>query len=71
MADLVRGEDGLARCRWAVGVPIYESYHDEEWGRPVHGDEALFERITLEAFQSGLSCSPNYATLRARGRSIV
>ena len=55
MADLVRGEDGLARCRWAVGVPIYESYHDEEWGRPVHGDEALFERITLEAFQSGLS----------------
>lgn len=55
MSDLVRGADGLARCRWAVGVPIYEAYHDEEWGRPVHGDEALFERITLEAFQSGLS----------------
>lgn len=55
MTDLVRGPDGLSRCRWAAGIPIYEAYHDHEWGRPVHGDTALFERISLEAFQSGLS----------------
>jgi len=49
------GADGLARCAWAGGAPEYLRYHDEEWGRPVHGERALFERITLEAFQSGLS----------------
>lgn len=53
--DLVVGADGRARCGWAVGAPDYEAYHDDEWGRPVHGDNAIFERITLEAFQSGLS----------------
>jgi len=42
------------RCPWAVGE-TYIAYHDEEWGRPVHGETALFERISLEAFQSGLS----------------
>lgn len=47
--------DGLARCPWSIGTPDYMAYHDQEWGRPVHGDTALFERITLEAFQSGLS----------------
>lgn len=47
--------DGVARCPWALSVPEYVAYHDEEWGRPVHGDTALFERLTLEAFQSGLS----------------
>ncbi len=46
-------DDG--RCPWALGAPDYAAYHDEEWGRPVHGEAALFERITLEAFQSGLS----------------
>jgi len=54
-AGLVVGEDGLARCSWAGSAPEYLRYHDEEWGRPVHGDRGLFERITLEAFQSGLS----------------
>jgi DNA-3-methyladenine glycosylase I len=52
---LVVGEDGLARCSWAGSAPEYLSYHDQEWGRPVHGERALYERITLEAFQSGLS----------------
>ena len=48
-------EDGRSRCAWAVSTPEYLGYHDEEWGRPVRGDRALYERITLEAFQSGLS----------------
>ena len=43
------------RCGWATSAPEYERYHDEEWGTPLHGDDALFERLTLEAFQSGLS----------------
>jgi DNA-3-methyladenine glycosylase I len=51
----VVGEDGLARCPWGLSTPDYVAYHDTEWGRPVHGDDALFERICLEAFQSGLS----------------
>ncbi|MEU3550450.1 DNA-3-methyladenine glycosylase I [Streptomyces longwoodensis] len=49
------GPDGAARCPWALSTPDYVTYHDEEWGRPVHGDDALFERVSLEAFQSGLS----------------
>ena len=49
------GPDGRRRCPWALIAPEYGSYHDEEWGRPVHGDGPLFERLTLEAFQSGLS----------------
>jgi DNA-3-methyladenine glycosylase I len=49
------GPDGALRCPWALSTDDYVSYHDEEWGRPVHGDDALFERISLEAFQSGLS----------------
>ena len=55
MSDLVVGADGLARCPWAGSTPDYLDYHDTEWGVPVHGERALFERITLEAFQSGLS----------------
>lgn len=51
----VLGEDGLPRCPWAAGNPVNRAYHDEEWGMPVHGESALFERISLEAFQSGLS----------------
>jgi DNA-3-methyladenine glycosylase I len=47
--------DGLPRCSWADSTPEYRIYHDREWGRPVRGERALFERITLEAFQSGLS----------------
>ena len=49
------GPDGWPRCPWAVATPDYLAYHDDEWGRPVHGDDAIFERLTLEAFQSGLS----------------
>jgi DNA-3-methyladenine glycosylase I len=43
------------RCAWATSTPDYVAYHDEEWGRPLRGDAALYERISLEAFQSGLS----------------
>jgi DNA-3-methyladenine glycosylase I len=55
MIGPVTGEDGLARCPWATGDPVMRAYHDEEWGRPVRGERGLFERLTLEAFQSGLS----------------
>jgi DNA-3-methyladenine glycosylase I len=55
VTDLVVGVDGRSRCRWAGSAPDYLAYHDEEWGRPVHDDDALYERLTLEAFQSGLS----------------
>jgi DNA-3-methyladenine glycosylase I len=48
-------ENGRSRCAWATSAPEYERYHDEEWGSPLHGDDALFERLCLEAFQSGLS----------------
>jgi DNA-3-methyladenine glycosylase I len=53
--DLTVGADGLARCRWAGTAPEYIAYHDTEWGRPIRHDDGLFERLTLEAFQSGLS----------------
>lgn len=49
------GEDGLARCPWGAAPPEYEAYHDREWGRPVGDDRAIFEKICLEGFQSGLS----------------
>lgn len=55
MSGIVVGDDGLARCPWGAGSAEYAAYHDEEWGRPVHGETALFERLTLEAFQSGLA----------------
>jgi DNA-3-methyladenine glycosylase I len=51
----VAGPDGLLRCPWALSTEDYVAYHDTEWGRPVHGEDALFERVCLEAFQSGLS----------------
>jgi DNA-3-methyladenine glycosylase I len=53
--DIIIGPDGLSRCFWAGSAPIYLTYHDEEWGRPVRTDDGLYERMTLEAFQSGLS----------------
>ena len=43
------------RCPWGTTDPLYVAYHDEEWGRPVHGDIPIFERLCLEGFQSGLS----------------
>jgi len=49
------GPDGKPRCWWSLGTEDYLDYHDEEWGRPLHGERELFERLTLEAFQSGLS----------------
>ena len=52
---LVRGEDGVVRCFWAGSDPEYLRYHDEEWGRPTHDDQRLFEKLVLEGFQSGLS----------------
>jgi len=59
MSDAPVSVDGVeaerSRCAWATSAPEYVSYHDEEWGTPLHGDDALFERLCLEAFQSGLS----------------
>ncbi|MGW4381171.1 DNA-3-methyladenine glycosylase I [Kitasatospora sp. NPDC004531] len=55
MTGAVLGADGLRRCGWGDSSDDYRLYHDTEWGRPVHGDQALFERVSLEAFQSGLS----------------
>jgi DNA-3-methyladenine glycosylase I len=52
---LVAGSDGLARCWWSSSTEQYQSYHDNEWGRPVTDDRRLFEKLCLEGFQSGLS----------------
>jgi DNA-3-methyladenine glycosylase I len=52
---VVTGQDGMARCWWCVGDPLYLSYHDREWGFPVCDDRRLFEKISLEGFQAGLS----------------
>jgi len=53
--SVLPGEDGRLRCPWALGSALYVGYHDEEWGRPLHGDREMFERLSLEGFQSGLS----------------
>ena len=52
---IVVGEDGVARCWWADSTPDYRAYHDTEWGFPVADDVRLFEKLSLEGFQSGLS----------------
>jgi DNA-3-methyladenine glycosylase I len=52
---LIRGSDNRRRCWWGSSTPDYERYHDEEWGRPITDDRGIYERLTLEAFQSGLS----------------
>ncbi len=49
------GDDGLLRCPWCKGDALYERYHDEEWGTPVHDDRLHFEFLVLESFQAGLS----------------
>jgi len=54
-AGLVVDESGVSRCWWAVSTDDYMDYHDHEWGVAVHGETGLYERLTLEAFQSGLS----------------
>ncbi|MBW3070299.1 DNA-3-methyladenine glycosylase I [Actinomyces sp. 594] len=55
MGDLVIGEDGLARPVWAAADPLLRDYYDTEWGMPVRDERGVFERLSLEAFQSGLS----------------
>lgn len=52
---LDRGDDGVLRCFWAGPSAEYVAYHDVEWGRPIHDDRRLFEKICLEGFQAGLS----------------
>ena len=55
MSDVVVGDDGLGRCRWGAGDARYREYHDTEWGRPVVDERGLYEKLCLEALQSGLS----------------
>ncbi len=55
LTGVIAGQDGVPRCWWCVGDPLYQRYHDREWGRPVKNDRYLFEKICLEGFQSGLS----------------
>lgn len=55
MSATVLGTDGQPRCRWCIATPQYVSYHDHEWGFPVVDDMRLFEKLSLESFQSGLS----------------
>jgi len=55
MSGIVVGEDGIGRCAWGASTPEYQTYHDEEWGRPVGDDNRVFEKLCLEGFQSGLS----------------
>jgi DNA-3-methyladenine glycosylase I len=54
-ADVVVGDDGLARCRWGASSDEYRAYHDLEWGRPVSDDDRVYEKLCLEGFQAGLS----------------
>ncbi|WEK61955.1 MAG: DNA-3-methyladenine glycosylase I [Candidatus Microbacterium colombiense] len=55
MTSLITGPDERARCAWVGDDVEYRRYHDEEWGSPLHGDRALFEKMALEGFQAGLS----------------
>lgn len=55
VSGAVTGPDGVTRCPWGAGNELLAEYHDAEWGHALHGRDALFERISLEAFQSGLS----------------
>lgn len=55
MSKIIKGPDGKNRCRWCEAAPDFLRYHDEEWGFPVSDDFRLFEKLSLEGFQSGLS----------------
>lgn len=55
MSQTLPGPDGQPRCRWCASAPEFLPYHDKEWGFPVDNDQRLFEKLSLEAFQSGLS----------------
>jgi DNA-3-methyladenine glycosylase I len=52
---VIRGDDGVVRCSWGDGDPLYRRYHDREWGMPVRDGRRLFEKVCLEGFQAGLS----------------
>jgi DNA-3-methyladenine glycosylase I len=56
--------DGVARCWWCAGDPLYTAYHDTEWGRPVDDDRRLFEKLSLEGFMAGLSWPPSCVSAR-------
>jgi len=53
--NVTKYDDGLTRCRWPKDDVLYIQYHDQEWGVPLTGDDAMFERVALEGFQAGLS----------------
>jgi len=55
MSTTISGPDGKLRCRWCGAAPEFLDYHDTEWGFPVSDDHRLFEKLSLEGFQSGLS----------------
>lgn len=55
MSTTMVGPDGKLRCRWCDAAPEFIDYHDSEWGFPVSNDQRLFEKLSLESFQSGLS----------------
>jgi DNA-3-methyladenine glycosylase I len=55
MSSTILGIDGKTRCRWCAAAPEFLAYHDQEWGFPVDDDRRLFEKLSLEGFQSGLS----------------
>src|SRR5262249_30121649 len=55
LTDLEPRPDGRPPCFWALSAPEYVDYHEREWGRPLHDEVGLYERLVLEAFQSGLS----------------
>ena len=55
MADLLLDEDGVARCWWCGEDLLYRAYHDDDWGRELRGDDAVFELLSLEGFQAGLA----------------
>lgn len=55
MSNTIAGPDGKPRCRWCASAPEFYAYHDTEWGFPVRDDHRLFEKLSLEGFQSGLS----------------
>ncbi len=54
-SSIIVGDDGQSRCAWACRDAEYKRYHDEEWGAPLHSDRRLFEKLSLEGFQAGLS----------------
>ena len=74
MTDLAIDDDGVARCGWCGDDPLSRTYHDDEWGRELRGDDALFELLSLEGFQAGLVVDhdpPQARGLPARLRGVL